>query len=107
MARRRRGPVFVPRYSGSIKIGLRYRDREDDYECRFWKVDRRGRQTEALGELYVNPPKVSRYSVDSPQAYDRTAQAALSFATNDGLVDESDLDYGDSDYVVRRMPPKA
>ncbi len=86
------------RKSGQVKIHCTYRDRENDYRC---ALSVHGKKR---GVEYVGVPRSLSHAVDSPQAYSDAVRAALSFALDDGKIEESDLDWGESG--PRIMRPK-
>jgi len=86
------------RKCGRVKISCTYRERENDYRCVFSVNGKK------QGVEYVGVPRSLSHAVDSPQAYSDAAKAAISFAVNDGKLDESDLEWGDSG--PRLMRPK-
>jgi hypothetical protein len=65
------------RYSGDIKISIVYSDEEQEYACR---LEADGERTEYTT---VGEPKILEHAVDSPEALDTAAHAALSFALDD------------------------
>ena len=94
---------MADRYSGNLKISVVYDDRG------FYRtaVSREGR---VLWRGRVRPPAAGfgrGVAYDSPEAYDRTAHAALSFAADDkgGVIeDAADYDRSGSGWDVRRVP---
>lgn len=95
--KRRRKILGVPRYCGRVKILVLYTENEQ-YRCTFVVNGRR------VGTEVVKAPASATYAVDSPQAYDDVAHAALSFAVEEGTIDESDCDFNDRGFRVRRVP---
>lgn len=79
------------RYSGSLTVRVVWNDR-GYYNA---SVSRKGRN---LWSGTVGAPRSSRVAVDSPEAYDATASAALSFAAHDGA------DVDDAGAEVTRKP---
>lgn len=70
---------MATRYSGSVKVTLLWKDRENQYRC-VVKVP-----GERAKVIWVGAPAHLTVGVDSPKAYDSTARAALSFADDEGL----------------------
>ncbi len=64
---------MAKRYCGRLVIQLSYRDKAQDYWC---TVSRAG---ERVGSVDVGAPAHLAVAVDSPEAYDNAAHAALSF----------------------------
>jgi hypothetical protein len=83
------------RTCGAIRIHVTYID-----ACGAWRVhlSEAGRH---LSTQWVSPPPYSPESVDSPQAYDAAAHAALSFAADDG-VDLDNACPSDSGWEITR-----
>lgn len=67
---------MAKRVSGRVSVRLTYLDEDDCYKCRVSNLDGEGSPI----KVYVNPPKCSQLSVDSSQAYDDAARAAIAFA---------------------------
>lgn len=84
------------RYCGHVKINCTYRDRQCDYRC---ALSIRGKQ---VGTQYVGEPRVLDHAVDSPQAYDSAAHAAIVFAIDDKQIFENDLDITAHGYGIKR-----
>lgn len=67
------------RRSGDVRVNIRYRDREDDYAGTVkwpggsWRFD----------QLRLSPYLRERIAVDSSQAYDEAARAAISFGADE------------------------
>ena len=100
------------RYCGNVKINCsdisaRYTaTSRDEYHCYFflkWK-----RKWKKLGMIRVGVPAYLANAVDSPQAYDDAAHAAISFAVDEEERGEKDwgisnhLDMNDSGWRIRR-----
>lgn len=69
------------RYSGDVKITLKYRERENDYRATLtWPSGRGGYHRHTV---HVGVPAHITKAVDSPDAYDEAAHAALSFANDE------------------------
>ena len=90
------GVGMVTRYCGRATICIWYDDRDDWYTCR---IAVGGKQ---LGHQHISYPAARQYAVDSLKAFDEAAQAAISGAANNGNIDESDIDWGDSGPVITR-----
>lgn len=102
------------RYSGNVRIRITYRDAgraglNGTYRCFIvchepreilGAVRRRKYQT-----VFVGAPAILTHAVDSPQAFDDTARAALAFA-HEGLANEATLALDGSDWHVGRSPEK-
>lgn len=65
------------RYSGEVRISVRWDDATDHWECR---VSVNG---EGSCNIRVGRAPADRQAVDSPMAHDTAAHAALSFASED------------------------
>lgn len=88
---------MATRYCGLLTLRLSYRDASNDYRvC----IATNGYH---LATVYVGTPAYLTHAVDSPEAYDETARAALAFAEDDG-GDLSDAAMDDSGYAVTRQP---
>jgi hypothetical protein len=90
------------RYSGDARIRVTYLDevlpdnRNGGYRC-FVRTD--------SGETYscvVGVPQVLEHAVDSPEAFDDVAKAALAFADSEGVSLQCEYDEQLTDRVVRR-----
>lgn len=81
---------MATRTSGNTKISCTWRDRENDYKCALSVGGKR------RGVQYVGAPRHLTAAVDSPSAYTDAARAAVSFALNDGMLDDSEVDWGES-----------
>lgn len=79
------------RYSGKLTIRVLWNDR-GYYNA---SISSKGRN---LWSGTVGAPKSSRVAVDSPEAYDDTASAALSFAAHEGA------DVDDAGVEITRKP---
>jgi hypothetical protein len=77
------------RKSGSTQINCVWRDRENHYKCALSVQGKR------RGVQYVGAPRHLTESVDAPAAYTAAARAAISFALNEGMLDESDVAWGE------------
>lgn len=69
------------RYSGSLRITLVYVDAESQYRATLAWTEGPGRSRRKT--VRVGPPRVLSRAVDSPQAYDEAAAAAISFANEE------------------------
>lgn len=87
----------VRRYSGDLKIELSFNDRTDEYRARICPVRGGG----ACETVHVGAPKYLKHAVDSPQAYDSAAHAAISFA-RDELQERADPNRQGSGWDIRR-----
>lgn len=103
----------VLRYSGDVTIRINYRQhvpghghwRNGGYYCEIALGGKR------LGQILVGAPAYLSHAVDSPEAYDETASAAISFADDEEERGEHDwhgvgqrCDWGDSGRLIRRSP---
>lgn len=89
---------MATRYSGDGTIRMSFVDRDNNYRCSV--NDGHGGQ----GTVYVGLAGKIDKPVDSPEAYDEVAHAAISFADHDGLVDSSYFETTDSGWAVSRKP---
>ena len=85
------------RYSGTLTIRVLYNDR-GFYNA---SISRRGRN---LWSGTVGEPRHLRVAVDSPEAYDETAHAALSFADHEGADVSRSADHTGSGWHIARKP---
>lgn len=94
---------MATRTCGRTKINCSYRDRQGDYRCAL-SVDGKARGTQ-----YVGVPASSRSAVDSAAAYDGAARAAVSFALNEGMLEDRDVDFASTGtgYIIHRGGAKA
>lgn len=93
---------MATRYSGDLKINLRYDDARNAYPVTI----SRGRRNIWSGRVHPAPAGFgSGVAYESPKAYDEIARSALVFADHDGadISDEAEFDV-DSGYKVRRVP---
>lgn len=94
---------FVNRYSGKLKIRLAWDDREDRYSCKISGPDRTSSRdgfNTSVEYVTVGAPAVLTKAVDSPEAYDDAARAAIAFLNDTSLQELAAL--GDSGYLVTR-----
>lgn len=92
------GVAIAKRYSGDVVVTMIYRDVTDDYACRV--VSPEGRWTTIVSGL-----RDARLAVDSREAFDDIARAAITFADEDsplGVAPEYDLQ---GSMVVSGKPP--
>lgn len=78
---------MAKRFSGNVRVDIRYRD-SGDYLCKL-------STSEASHKVIVRPPAIGfgeGIAYDSPEAYDRTAAAAVAFATEEGFDCEPEYD---------------
>lgn len=87
---------MATRYSGTVRIGIVYDDRSDQYRVTF------SREGKSLGGVWVKPPAARVHAVDSPLAYDATARAGCSFMADDQPDVGQLFDSADAGYTVRR-----
>ena len=71
--------VAATRFSGDIKIGIVYSESEAQYACQL-SMPGVPSVFEVVGE-----PAILEHAVDSPEAFDSVAHAALSFSAADDL----------------------
>jgi len=94
----RREKHGVPRYSGRIAMRVVLREgMRDEYHVSI-KLPNGDRET-----VVVGAPAHMRIAIDSPQAYDDAARAALAFAEHDGLDVAEHAEFDESSYVIRRI----
>ena len=72
------GVAVAKRYSGDVAVTIVYRDRDRDYACRVVSPD--GQRI-----VFVGAPRLHGYAVDSKEAFDSVARAAIAFAEFEGL----------------------
>lgn len=75
------------RYSGATKIICKlvpapHMPHGEQYRC---TISRDGKR---VGVQFVGIPAHLTHAIDSPKAYDAAAHAALSFALDEGMIDE-------------------
>lgn len=68
--------MSTTRYSGDLTITLTYRERSSDYRA---TISYKG----VRHVVYVGEPRYLQHAVDSPEAFDETAHAAISFASEE------------------------
>lgn len=90
---------MAKRYCGHWIINVKYSDRWDEYLC---SIVHDADPHRVVTSVSVKPPAHLTQAVDSAQAYDDTAHAALSFVTADEKISESELDFTDSGFRIRR-----
>ena len=103
------------RYSGELRIRITYidwkqsdvfadgtpRNRNGQYRCYLNVADGQGKT------IYVGAPAHLSHAVDSPEAFDDTARAALAFADDDGWPVESHAAFDETGYFVGRSKETA
>ena len=89
------------RYSGSVRVSVRFCDARHVYMCGVAWTDGSSRHCKRVD---VAPPAFMTTAVDSPSAIDAAACAALSCVSEDfdTVTDHAWSD--DSGWVVRRIP---
>lgn len=99
---------MATRYCGSIKVNCKlvsspHAPHGEQYKC---TISHKGKR---LGTTYVGIPVYIDKGIDSPEAYDEAASAAIAFAQDEEERGERDwgslgdyCDYTDSDRYVRR-----
>jgi hypothetical protein len=87
------------RYCGGIRISIVLTDR-DEYVCLVSDDDDEVR-------VVVNSPKVITLALDSEEAFDDTARAALAFAIDERDNSFEDCDADDSGFVITREDPRS
>ena len=98
---------MATRYSGELTVRITYRDEAEDYRC---VISARGEGVRGrfLLGVYVGVPRLLEHAVDSSEAYDRVAHAALSFAAEGhGEVERLAGYHGDGTglwHVTRKRP---
>lgn len=90
------------RYSGRVAITVRLLPDNDTYDVTLRKSGRTRRNVRQ--SVFVGAPRHLTHAVDSPQAYDDTAHAGVSFILDekDSLFDEGDFEWGERGLVVHR-----
>jgi hypothetical protein len=91
--------MTATRYSGKLTVRMTYLDSEAQYRCVVSYSDANG---SGWTTLYVRPPALLRNAVDSPIAFDETAHAALSFASEDHDWVERYADFNDGGWAINR-----
>lgn len=90
--------MATKRYSGNITVTITYVDAKDKYKATVSAGEQRG-------TVYVGPPRHLTRSVDSPEAFDDAARAAISFAGDEGLdIQGADWGGGTSVVIHRKKP---
>lgn len=93
------------RYSGDARVRVTYLDtaalpwswyRNGGYRC-FVRTD-----SGATYSCVVGAPQILEHAVDSPEAFDDAAKAALSFAEHDGVSLQCEYDDELTERLVRR-----
>lgn len=90
--------MATKRYSGNITVALSFVDSENHYKCNVSVGGKRGKT------IIVNPPRHLTRSVDSADAFDDAAKAAISFAADEGL-DTDGADHTGSGVAIHRKAP--
>ena len=90
--------MATKRYSGNVTVAINYVDSENHYKATVSAGGKRGKT------VIVNPPRHLTKAVDSAEAYDNAAKAAVSFAEDDGF-DASGAEYTGSGIAIRRHKP--
>jgi len=93
------GVAIAKRYSGDVTVTMIYRDRTNDYACRVASAS--GRAT-----VLVGAPAFLEHAVDSREAFDGTARAAIAFAEHDGLDVQPEYDEELTQVQVSGKPPR-
>ena len=93
------------RYCGDMRISVVYEDRWSQYRCSVSPIphpDARKTMERAMTRLVCvgNPPSM-KIAVDSPQAYDDAASAAISFLV-ENLPGQPDMTANGSGWKIRR-----
>jgi hypothetical protein len=95
------------RYSGEIRIRITYIDHAQGGAVGYYRCFLRG-PTDVGTTIHAGAPPFLTYAVDSPEAFDAAARAALSFAHNDGWPVEAHAPWVDSTgWHIGRSPAKA
>jgi hypothetical protein len=93
------GVAVAKRYSGDVVVTMIYRDATRDYACR----------VAIPGEtrvVFVGAPKALEHAVDSREAFDQTARAAIAFAEDEGcLACNAEYDEALTHVKVTGKPP--
>jgi len=92
------------RFCGNVRLYIEYNDLDCQYKVRL--VTNEGRHT-----VYVREPAYLEHAVDSYNAFDDVARAAISFALHDadlnqdhdiGLEDALDYNTNEGEWDIRR-----
>lgn len=92
---------MATRYCGQVKINItlvpaRHMPHGEQYKCTLSNDGKR------LGTVYVGAPIYLTKGLDSPEMYDETAGAAISFALDDEIITTTECDFDDSGNFIRR-----
>jgi hypothetical protein len=85
------------RYSGKVTVSILWDDHDNRYAARV-KAD----GSEQPIFVTVGAPKILEHAVDSPEAYDAAAKAAIAFADDDVPGTEEQAAFTESGYFVSR-----
>ena len=92
------GVAVAKRYSGDVAVTMIYRDATSDYACRV------ATPTE-VRIVFVGTPAHLEHAVDSREAFDDTARAAIAFAEHEGLSAQPVYDDELTQVQVTGKPP--
>lgn len=105
--------MSATRYSGELKITLTYRDPpkgmypNGDYRATItwpWRHGLPSRGPKSRITVYVGAPKHLRHAVDSPDAFDEAAHAAISFAAEEvpEIENHASMSSTDATWMIAR-----
>jgi hypothetical protein len=91
--------MSTKRYSGNVVVTIDWIDSRSQYRASVSAGGSRGKT------IHVGAPRAMQHAVDSPQALDDAARAAISFAADEG-VDVDGVEYSEHGAVVvhRKKP---
>lgn len=94
------------RYSGRWKLAITYRNRWSDYEVIFSPANTSGMRPAAAKAdrfaEFVGAPASSSLAVDSAEAFDDAARAAISFALAENKVHDHEIAFSDDGPAISR-----
>lgn len=73
---------MATRYTGTLKLTIRYNDRTSSYTVRIQELNDEAR-FKTLSGIRLSPHDQQFTACDSPRAYDLIARAAISFGANE------------------------
>lgn len=99
------GDIMAKRYCGSIELDIKLQDDSETYTVRLRRLG--GGALCTQDGIKLSPYDRARIAADSSEAYDKVAQASLSFACND--LDElwalCSMDSDSDSFAVYRKRP--
>ena len=91
------------RYSGSAVILIRFYERDENFSA---TVRGPGGSSKIVG-IRLSQEAQRRIAIDSAEAFDKIAHAALSFAENEGLETAGEMNASGNGWEVARRKPSA